>query len=64
MKGSWKFLTGIIVGGIVTRVLLNQYVQDRKVFMRKEKYLLGQLKKEKAKTRNKTNQENGGNSGF
>ena len=64
MKGSWKFLTGIIAGAIVTRILLNQYVQKNSVYMRKEKYLLEQLKKEKAKTQNKTNRRDGGNSGL
>ena len=39
------FIAGLILGAVITRILLNQYVQDRKVFMAKEKHLLKQLEK-------------------
>jgi uncharacterized membrane-anchored protein YhcB (DUF1043 family) len=48
MRGT-GFIAGVIVGVVLTRLFLNQYVQDRGVFMRKEKHLLDELKKERAK---------------
>ena len=42
-----RFIIGVFIGYAITRIVLNPYVQKNKLFLRKEKYLLAQLKSQK-----------------